>query len=436
MGWHEFLIIAAMLAVNAVFAAYELALASVSLGRLRLLAEQGRAGAPAALAMKGRMEASLAVVQIGITLAGAFAAAAGGAGAEESIAPRLEAWLDIGPRSADLLAVALVVLPLSITLIIVGELVPKTLAIRNSEAVCLALGRPMRVFAWTVYPAVFFFEKATKLLVGIFERRGAAGAHAPYDMGLAELRAQARALRTSQIIDAQEERIILGASALTRQLVTDILVPAGDIVMLNLQGKLTEHFVVVHLEGYTRFPVTERPGDPDGITGYVNVKELVFLAKNHPADPSLRQILRPLVTLSPGATIGQAFSQMMREHVHLAVVREPGGRVLGMITLEDILEEIVGDIQDEFDRLPRHLTPAGASWVVGGGVTLGQLREALARPELGAPEAPETSFSIWLQRREPRRLKGGDALELDGLRVLIRKTRRQKVLEATVSQAK
>lgn len=102
-----------MLAANGLFAAYELALASVSLGRRRIAAEQRRHGAIAALAMKGRMEASLAVVQIGITLAGAIAAATGGTGAEKSLAPRLQAWLDVSPGLADVLAIALVVLPLS-----------------------------------------------------------------------------------------------------------------------------------------------------------------------------------------------------------------------------------------------------------------------------------------------------------------------------------
>lgn len=203
--------------------------------------------------------------------------------------------------------------------------------------------------------------------------------------------------------------------------------------MLNAQGSLTEHFVAVHLEGYTRFPVTEKPGDPQGIVGYVNAKELVFLPKTYPGDPTLKQIMRPLVTVAPEMAIGQAFSRMMREHVHLAVVKDSGGTVLGMVTLEDILEEIVGDIQDEFDRLPRHIVPAGAAWVVGGGVNLGQLRETLKRPSLDVAASADTSFAVWLQAHAERNLKGGDVVMVDGVRSLVRKTRRQKVLEASVS---
>lgn len=433
MGLIEILIVLLMLILNAVFAAYELALASVSLGRLRLLSEQQKKGAVAALAMKGRMEASLAVIQIGVTLAGSFAAATGGAGAEEALSPRLERWLGISPEPAEILSVIMVVLPLSAMMIVLGELVPKMLAIRNSESVCLALSRYMRAFAWMVHPVVMTFEWATKRLVGIFERKVGSSSTALYEGGLMELRAQARALRTSHIIGAEQERIILGASTLTHQRVADILVPPQDIVMLNAQAPLTEHMVVAHLEGYTRFPVTDAPGDPQRIVGYVNAKELVFLAKSYPGDPTLKQILRPLVTVAPEASIGQAFSQMMREHVHLAIVRDEAGAVKGMITLEDILEEIVGDIQDEFDRLPRHLVPAGAAWVVGGGVSLGQLREALKRPALDAAAAPDAAFGLWLRRHAARSLKGGDVVEVEGVRILVRKMRRQKVLEALVS---
>jgi putative hemolysin len=165
----------------------------------------------------------------------------------------------------------------------------------------------------------------------------------------------------------------------------------------------------------------------------VNSKEVIFLAKTHPEDPSLRQIARPLVAVAPDMPIGEAFSQMMKEHVHLALVRDSGGVVCGIVTLEDILEEIVGDIQDEFDRLPRQIVPSGQSWIVGGGAALGQLRETMGRPTLGEGAGANTAVSDWLQARAGRRLKGGDVIHIDGLQFLVRKMRRQKVFEAMVS---
>ena len=430
MGTVQIAIILAMLAVNSLFAGYELALASVSLGRLRGLAEQGRRGAATALAMKGRMEASLAVVQIGITLAGAIAAATGGAGAGEFIAPWLETFFGTSHQLAYVLAIALVVIPLSALTIVVGELVPKTIAIKHSEWVCLALSPAIRVIAWIFYPPVLAFEAVTRFIVRLVERRMPASMGRPYEIGLAELRAQTNALRTGRIIGAEQERIILGASNLSTIKVKDILVAPGEIVMLSADAPLTDHFVIVHLEAYTRFPVTEAPGDPQGIIGYVNLKELIFLAKMFPTNPSIRQITRRLIEVSPEAKVGDAFARMMREHVHLALVRGDDGAVGGIITLEDILEEVVGDIQDEFDRIPRHITPAGAQWVVGGGASLARLREATGRADLGAPEGPETAFTDWARRHHPEPLHGGDAIIIEGARILIRKVRRQRILEA------
>ena len=128
----ELIVMVGMVAVNAIFAAYEIALASVSLGRLQALAGEGRRGAAAASQMKLRMEGSLAVVQLGITLFGAIAAATGGAGAEEDLAPILHR-AGFSASLAEVVAITLVVIPLTAVTIVFGELVPKLFALRNQE---------------------------------------------------------------------------------------------------------------------------------------------------------------------------------------------------------------------------------------------------------------------------------------------------------------
>jgi putative hemolysin len=187
----------------------------------------------------------------------------------------------------------------------------------------------------------------------------------------------------------------------------------------------------VHLEAHTRFLVTERAGDPQAIIGYVNVKDLFFLAKSHPHNPSVREITRPLPTLQPEMLIGDALSRMMGNHLHLALVKDADGVVLGMITLEDVIEEVVGDIQDEFDRLPRSLIPVGRQWVAGGGVSLARIREVLAKPNFGGDVEPSVSLDDWLHTIDPQ-LHAGTLIEPDGARILVRKTRRDKVMEAVI----
>jgi putative hemolysin len=433
MGLTEIIIIIIMLLLNSVFAAYELAITTVNLGRIKLLAEQKKRGAHSALLMKSRMGASLAVVQIGITLVGAIAAATGGSEAGHSISSTLQSTLNISESLSKIAAIALIVVPLSSITIIIGELVPKTIAIKNNEKVCLLLSPVMRAFAFLVYPSVLFFEWITKKLVNLFERN-MKGNISQSELGIIELRAQARALRTSMVIDSDQEKIIIGASNLDRIKVMDILIPAQDIVTLFADGDLTEHFVTVHLEGYTRFPVVEVRSDPQSIIGYVNIKELLFLAKTHPHNPNLREILRPVLSFNSDVSIGDALSSMMKEHFHLALIRDELNVILGMITMEDILEEVVGDIQDEFDRLPRYITNFGKHFIVGGGVHLSVLFNRLDYPGRISEGIPNMTFNEWVLKNHDKKLAGGDLITIGDVEILVRKIRRNHVLEAIVSK--
>src|SRR5262245_12232613 len=171
MGSVELVMMLLMIAFNSVFAAYELALAAVSPARLLALVDENRPGAPAALYMKENVEASLATIQLGITLFGAVAAATGGAGAEEQIAPFYERRLGVSPGWAEFLAVVSLVVPLTATTIIFGELVPKVFALRNKEWVCLTLSPWMRWFSFSVWPAVWLFETVVSAIADWGERR-------------------------------------------------------------------------------------------------------------------------------------------------------------------------------------------------------------------------------------------------------------------------
>ena len=424
------LVILGMLLLNALFAAYELALASVRIDRLKHLAEQKRRGAATALRMKSRMEGSLAVVQLGITLVGAIAAAAGGASAEEDLGPWLQAALGIrSGHLADFLALAIIVIPLSAITIIAGELIPKVLAMKNAEFFCTLLSPAMWVFTLVVYPAVWFLERVTKAFVTLVESVFPSRAD-DHQTGLHELRAQVNLLRASQVIGIQEERIILQASRLSSMTVGDIMMPEEDIVMVIADAPLSENLVIAHMDLHTRFPVTARRGDPQAIIGYVTFKDMVLLAKTHPGNPVIREIVRSLISLPVDIPLSEALRRMIADHQHLALVRGDKGRVVGMITQEDIFEELVGDIQDEFDRLPKHISPAGHQLVVGGGVTLGQLRRSLKRETLGGDLPPATTLNDWLNHDREMPLKGGDMVVVDGVWAQVRKVRRRRVTEA------
>ena len=434
MSLSVILIIAVLLFLNGLFAAYELALASVRTDRLRLLAEQKRAGASISLKMKGRMEASLAAVQLGITLVGAIAAAMGGASAEESLSPYFKEQLSrfgIHENWADFVAIACVVIPISAFTIVVGELIPKVFALKNAELVCLLLSPAMWVFSVVFYPAVWLFEAITTQFVALVERLPFMRQKEDHRaVGLHELRAQVNLLRASQAIGMQEERIILQASRLSAMKVSEIMLPEDDIVMVVADATLSENLIIAHMDLHTRFPVTVQRGDPQKIIGYVTFKDMVLLAKTHPGNPVIREIVRQISSLAENMTLSEALKRMTTEHQHLALVRGEGGHIVGMITQEDIFEELIGDIQDEFDRLPRHISPAGQQLVVGGGVTLGQLRTQLKRLELGGDNPDTMTLNDWLNAGREDNLKGGDIAELDGLWAQVRKVRRRRITEA------
>jgi putative hemolysin len=306
------------------------------------------------------------------------------------------------------------------------------LALKNAELVCTALSPLMWAFALVTFPAVWFFEQSTKLFVGLLELLLPSRNKEDHQAGLHELRAQVSLLRASKAIGMQEERIILQASRLSTMKVGDIMLPEEDVVMALADAPLSENLVIAHLDLHTRFPVTVRKGDPQGIIGYVTFKDMVLLAKTHPGNPVLREVVRPLISLPLDMPLSEALRRMMAEHMHLALVRGQGGKVVGMITQEDIFEELVGDIQDEFDRLPRHVSPSGHQWVVGGGVPLALLRSTLKRDDLGAGLPPTATVNDWLNQGREDYLKGGDNLRVDGVWALVRKVRRKRVTEAVL----
>jgi putative hemolysin len=425
----ELFVISAMIAFNSIFAAYEIALASIHPGRLQALVNDGRRGARAALQMKQRMEASLAVVQLGITLVGAIAAATGGAGAEEMLEPVL---LDAGfsRASSEILAIALVVAPLTIFTIILGELVPKVFALRNKEWVCLKLSPPMRWFSYAVWPAVWFLETVVRGIVSWGKRGGTDDEDSQAEGAIQELHAAAALARMSRLIGQREQGIIVSASRLASTPLRRIMLPAEYIGMVTIHQSLSEALIAAHQEMHTRFPVTEVAGDPQRIIGYVNFKDLVAALRLMPQAPTLRNLMRSIHSFPADHSVADALEWLIRQHNHIALVREPNGHIIGMITLEDIVEELVGEIHDEFDRIPAHLTAAGPGWIAGGFVPLGKIHEVTGIELKPRDEKPIHTLNDWIVEHLGRPPRGGDSIECDEADVLVRKVRNVLVQEA------
>ena len=432
----ELTVVVAMVLINGVFAAYEIALASVSIARLQVLVRENRPAAAAALRMKQKMEGSLAVVQLGLALVGTIAAATSGAWASERIAPALQR-LGLAAGTAAVAAIALVVLPLTALTILLGELVPKLFALRHKEWVCLRLSPLMRWFAAGSRPVVWLLERSATTVMNFSERHwqpGAFGATRSEAAELQELRALAALARTARLIGAREENIILGAARLSSRPIREIMLPAEHICLLDVNDSVGNCLVAAHLDRHTRYPVSQRAGDPQAIVGYVNFKDIVAHLRLAPHEPSLRGIVRAIPRLLADAPISTVLESLLREHLHIALVRDDSGKVLGMVTLEDILEELIGDIQDEYDLLPTQLLASGNGWAVGGGIGLARLRELTGIDLIAPPPGGPPNLSNWVAGHLGRPVRGGDVVERAGARVVVRKVRRGQVLEAQLSR--
>lgn len=432
----ELFVILLMLFINAVFASYEMALASTSRARLLTLQQNKKRGASQALYMKDRMEASLAVVQLGITLAGAVAAATGGAGVQESIAPYLSENFSLPAAYAEFLSLVVLILPLSAFTIVFAELVPKMFALNNKEKVCLLLSPSMKMIALIANPIVSFFEGAVKRIMLLSSKKKISAEPSPDDkQGLHELTAAVAMARASRLIGANEERIVLSAAGLSTRPIRDIMLPASDISMIPISDNLAEALIKAHMDMHTRFPVCSKAGDPQSIEGYINFKDILLALKMNSADPTLRGITRAVMRVHQNTSISHALTAMIQSKSHIALVSDQDNRILGMITLEDILEELVGEIEDEFDRLPTHIQPYGSVWLMGGGVSMKTVAATLGLPEPAAgPDQKIPTLSDWCLEKLSGHAAGGEVVIADQISVVIRKLRRKKIAEGVVSK--
>jgi putative hemolysin len=425
----EVFIILLMLVFNGIFAAYEMALASVSLARLHVLEGHKIKGAAEAAFMKARIEASLAVVQLGITFVGAVAAATGGLSAADLLTPYLIAHAGMPPFWAKISSLVLIVVHLSAFTIIFAELVPKMIALNDRERVCLTLSPFMKGLATTFTPLVLVFETTVKWIVGGLFKTAVPREENAH---LHELHAAAALARTSRLIGAREEKIVVAAAQLSSRRIREIVIPEADMCTIPITATLTDALIKAHMDMHTRFPVYAAEGGLQSIQGYINFKDIIAALKLNPADPTVRGILRPLRPVVADVTIAAALETMIHDNLHIMLVVAKDGMVLGMITLEDIIEELVGDIEDEYDRFPSHVHPYAGGWIVGGGVTMGVLAHTTgAVLPAGTPEGMR--FADWCARHREAGFEGGEVIEADGFVVLVRKLRRRKVGEAAVT---
>ncbi len=432
----ELTVIFVMLLLNAVFAAYEMALASISRSRITFLVEEHKKGALEAAFMKDRMEASFAIIQVGITLVGALAAATGGVGVADVFAPYLVMRWGLSEFASEIIALIVFIIPLTFVTIVFGELVPKMFALKHKERVILTLSPLMKFFALLFNPGIYVIETTVKRIMTLMSKRFQEAEIDDKRLRLHELKAAASHAKASRVLGVREERIILAAAQLSTRRVREIVIPASDIFTIHLDNSLMDAFLKAHLDMHTRFPVCTMENDPQTIQGYINFKDIVVALKMGSGEPGIKGIMRPILRMDEQMTISESMERMIQEKTHIALVTSGVDHVLGMVTLEDIIEELVGEVDDEFDRSSSHIQPYGPSWLMGGGVPI-----TIAVAKLGLDWSAQykdkkiPTLQEWCAAKLGRPISGGEVIHGDDIYVVPRKFRRKKLIEAIVSLA-
>jgi len=301
------------------------------------------------------------------------------------------------------------------------EILPKTVGVKFNRKLAGIIAIPLNAGIKAFAPLI----KTINWINSFFEGgRRPAGSIATSD----EIIALAGLSRLSNQINFHQERIIKGACRLASLKVHQVMIPVGEISFLSASQTISQAVVAAHLDCHTRYPVYEE-NDYDRVLGYVNFKEMIYFMSTNPNDLSFRGIIRPVCFISPEYSAADLMKMFVDQHIHIAIVRDENGKTLGMVALEDLVEELVGELEDEFDRLPHMFhTLSGGTWMVGGGLRMVNLAQQLQMP---LPASQET-LSAWLCAQLGHLPKPGEVYKQMSMEFIVRRVRRGKVFEVAI----
>ncbi len=338
------LIVAVLIVLEGLFVAAEIALVSIRRSRVEQLVDEGSSAARRVQKLLARPGQFLAVIQIGIT----FVALLASAFAAESQVGDLRNLLDTVPflkasGYSGGLALLIVTAVISLATILFGELLPKTLSLANPERFALFFARPVEIMGAVFRPLVWMLthinDWITRLL-GVNQMDHDA-------ISSEELRILVERGGEQGTIEAEEEQMIGAVLELGERRVHEVMVPRTDIVALDVGASLDETVDTIVDAGHSRIPVYE--GAVDNIMGILYAKDLLPYLKGPDKAPDLRKLLRAPLFVPESMLVDDLLHSLQRRKVHIAVVLDEYGGTAGLVTIEDLIEEIVGEIQDEYD---------------------------------------------------------------------------------------
>jgi putative hemolysin len=401
--WLNIVMVVVFVLIGGVFSGAEIALVSLRESQVRAMADTGRRG-QAVQKLLSDPNQFLAAVQVGVTFAGFFSAAFGASTLSEPFA----GWLQsrgVSEGVSGTLALVLVTIAISYLSLVVGELTPKRLALQRAEGFSLMVAAPLNALAKLSRPVIWLLSKSTNVLVRLFGGD-------PKQSGEAISQEELRDLVAAhESLSSDERRLIDEVFRAGEREVREVMTPRTEVGFLDASMTASRAAKQVADSNWSRFPVAGR--DQDDVVGFVHVRDL-FLP-NHPAGraATVGDLAREVKRLPGTAGVLTALSEMRRENHHLAIVIDEYGGTDGIVTLEDLIEEVIGEIYDEYDEevAPDARQLPGGPREVDGLLNLDDFAEVTG---LHLPDGPYETVAGYVLAHLGRLPEVGDAVEVEG----------------------
>ena len=423
----DILVILLLILVNGFFVGAEIAFVSVRRTRLDELAEEGDRRAKRAQRLMRDPGRFLAVIQVAITFLGALASAVAAVSIVTFVAEPLRGVSFLADQ-ADTIALLLVTFVVSVVSIVLGELIPKGLALANPDRIALAVSGPITLFAKIVSPLVAVLVALTKLISRPF---GIDPTRTP-ELSAAEIRLIVEQGSQQGVLEAEEEQMISAVMSLSDSKLHEVMVPRIDIVAIDQEASFDDAVTLVLTEGHSRTPLYKE--SVDHIVGILYAKDLLRIIAAGGPRPRLRDIMRPALFVPESQSVDDLLHELQRRRVHMAIVLDEYGGTAGLVTIEDLLEEIVGEIQDEFDEEePMKVLVRDGEAILDGRADIDQLGE-LVDPALELEDDEEyDTVGGFVYHRIGRVPVVGDTVAVDPFKIVVIKVTGRRVGKVRVT---
>ncbi|MGH0696051.1 hemolysin family protein [Bacillus cereus] len=339
--------VAILIAFTGFFVAAEFAIVKIRSSRIEQLVAEGKRGALAAKKVTTNLDEYLSACQLGITVTAMGLGWLGEPTIEKLLHPLFEKW-NLNPSISSVLTFGLAFMIMTYLHVVVGELAPKTMAIQKAERVTLLLAGPLMMFYKVMYPFIWVLNGSARVITGLFGLKPASEHEVAHTEE--ELRLILSDSYESGEINQAEYKYVNNIFEFDNRIAKEIMVPRTEIVGFYLEDSVEEHMKVIQNERYTRYPIFGE--DKDDIIGMVNVKDFFirYMTEDQKDLSSIRSYMRPIIEVMETTPIHDLLLQMQKKRIPMAVLYDEYGGTAGIVTLEDILEEIVGEIRDEYDE--------------------------------------------------------------------------------------